>query len=84
MKRKLNICPSAIFGEATWFDLLLVPAVVMLSMLVFFSIITTFLTTQMPSPTLPTIVNTAIGFSRVSKNYLEMAQLLLGQYLAIV
>lgn len=83
MKRKLNICPPAIPGQATWIDLILVPAVVMLSTIVFFAIITTFLTTQMPSPSLPTIVNTAISFSRVSKNYLEMAQLLLGEYSAI-
>ena len=80
MKRKLNICSPAIPRQATWFDLILVLAVVMLSTIVFCAIITTFLTTQMPSPTLPTIVNSAISFFRVSKHYLEIAQLLFGQY----
>lgn len=57
-------------------DFIVLPALGFLWMIMLWSIFSTFLTTLMPSPCLPTIVNTAIGVSKVSKKYLELAQVL--------
>lgn len=57
-------------------DLIVLPALGFLWIIMLWSMLSTFLTTLMPSPCLPTIVNTAIGVSKVSKQYLELAQVL--------
>ena len=57
-------------------DFIVLPALGFLWIIMLWSMLSTFLTTLMPSPCLPTIVNTAIGVSKVSKEYLELAQVL--------
>lgn len=55
-------------------DFIVLPALGFLWMIMLWSVLSTFLTTLMPSPCLPSIVNTAIGVSKMSKKYLELAQ----------
>jgi len=57
-------------------DFIVLPALGFLWVIMIWSMVSTFLTTLMPSPCLPTIVNTALGVSKVSKEYLELAQVL--------
>ena len=57
-------------------DFIVLPALGFLWMIMLWSMLSTFVTTLMPSPCLPTIINTAIGVSKASKEYLELAQLL--------
>lgn len=55
-------------------DLILLPALGCLSMIMLWSMVTSFFTTLIPSPCLPTVITTAITVSKVSREYLELAQ----------
>ncbi len=57
-------------------DFIVLPALGFLWVIMLSSMVSTFLTTLMPSPCLPAIINTALSVSKVSKKYLELAQVL--------
>lgn len=57
-------------------DLILLPALACLWMMILWSMVNTFLTTFMPSPCLPAVISTAISVSKVSREYLDVAQAL--------
>jgi len=57
-------------------DLILLPALGFFWTIVLLSMVNTFFTTFMPSPCLPTVVNTAISVSKASRGYLGVAQAL--------
>lgn len=84
MTAQLNISvlthfPQAILKRVRRFltpDFIVLPALGLLWIIMLWSVLSTFLTTLMPSPCLPTIVNTALGVSKISKEYLELAQVL--------
>ncbi|NEQ37278.1 MAG: hypothetical protein F6K40_13775 [Okeania sp. SIO3I5] len=57
-------------------DLILLPALGFFWTLILLSMVNTFFTTLMPSPCLPTVINTAISVSKASRGYLGVAQAL--------
>ena len=57
-------------------DLILLPTLGCLWMILLWSMMSTFFTTLMPSPCLPTVISTAISVSKVSREYLYVAQAL--------
>ena len=57
-------------------DLILLPTLGFFWTILLWSMVNTFITTFMPSPCLPTVVNTAISVSKASREYLGVAQAL--------
>ena len=57
-------------------NLILLPASGFFWMIMLWSMLNSFFTTFMPSPCLPTVINTAISVSKISKEYLGVAQAL--------
>ena len=55
-------------------DLVLLSALGFFWMIMLWSIVNNFFTTFIPSPCLPNVINTAIGVSKVSREYLGIAQ----------
>ena len=55
-------------------DLILLSVLGFLWTIILWSIVNTFFTTSIPSPCLPNVINTAIGVSKVSREYLGIAQ----------
>lgn len=55
-------------------DLILLSVLGFLWTIILWSIVNTFFTTSIPSPCLPTVINTVISVSKVLREYLEVAQ----------
>lgn len=55
-------------------DLILLPALACLWAIMLWSMFSTFFSTLMPSPCLPTVINSAISVSKGLKDYLEVAR----------
>lgn len=57
-------------------DLILLPALGCLWIIMLWLMVSSFLTTFIPSPCLPAVISTAINASKVSREYLDVAQAL--------
>ncbi len=84
MTPRISLSLMARSERATWIsflclkssDVILLPIFLSLGIALIWSVIHTFLTTLMPTPTLPTLVNSTVTLYQLCKNHLEVMNLI--------
>ncbi len=84
MTPRIPLSLIALPGKATWLsflclkisDIILIPVLGCFGIAILWSVIHSFLTTLMPTPTLPMMFNSSLTLYRLFRNYLEVMSLI--------